>query len=129
VKETLELKNPLKGKSRTVIALIIIGLILLFVGVASAVIYKLSQSNPAVITVNDTISYLPVNLTPATATINEGEQVLLTASAGVNAAGKTAHFMEGATEIGTDTFDSSGVATLLITPSPGVHTYYTAAEP
>jgi len=120
-------KMPKKLTLSTI--LIIIGISVLLITVAAAIIHKLQESNPVTITVVEGVTFLPVNLTPATATINEGQQVLLTASAGPNAAGKTAVFMEGITQIGTDVFNSSGVATWLITPSAGVHVYHTAAEP
>ena len=96
---------------------------------AFAIVYKLQQSNDATITVNSQVVGIAVNLTPAAATITEGQQVQLTAIiADVNGNGKTIHFMEGATEVGAAVITGQQ-ASIILTPTAGVHTYHTAAEP
>lgn len=71
-----------------------------------------------------------VNITPQTATLTltansttpiVGEHVLLTATLNPVMSGKTVTFTNGATTLGTDTTDASGVASLIIAvPSSAV---------
>jgi hypothetical protein len=122
------MNNPLKGKSRTVQILVVIGILLLVVS-AGAAIYKLLASNAVTVQVNDTTTYIPVSLTTSASTIIVGSPITLTATiSDPNGNGHTVHFMEGATEVGSATI-SSLQASITITPTVGSHTYSTAAEP
>ena len=130
VKETLELKNPLKGKSTAVKILVVVGILLCIVAVG-AVIYKLAASNAINVDVNEQTISIPVSLSASATTLTEGQVLTLTATAtGPNAAqanGHSVNLLDNGSFLATLTF-SGTTAQYQYTPLVGSHVYSTAAE-
>ena len=127
----MEFKNPLKGKSTAVKILVIVS-ILLLVGAAAAVIYKLNESTHIPGTVTENTIYITPTLTANATSLLEGDKVQLTATVSQPNTANSVTFKDGSTTLTTTSFTSVGgiwTATYTYMPSIGSHDWYTAAEP
>jgi len=99
-------------------------LLITSVATAWAIIYTYNDSNIVPYTINENSATVNQILTVnGTSPASEGDKLLLTNQLSQAISGKTVTFYDNATFIGTAVTDSTGKATLLITPAIGGHNY------
>ena len=130
----MEFKNPLKGKSRTVQILIVVGIIALLIGIAYGTYTMISNPITGTVEPQPTPTPTPtpepaiLTLTLTPETIYVGESWTLTATVSDGTAGIAVTFKEDGAPIDARITNSQGIATLTLTPTLGSHTYTAEAQ-
>jgi hypothetical protein len=111
-------KKPAKS-----VSILTIVLVLSCVGVAVAA-YEITSN---IVTVTVTAPQAQLTLVSSATQVVGGTPITLTATLNDFANGVTVNFYDGGANVGTSTTGGGGIATLVLTPSVGVHNYHAIA--